>query len=220
MREALGRLNAFIEENGPFDGVFGFSLGASLAMAYMLVQQQRRQATPFCFAVLFSPIFIASPDECYCEELVQRLLDNDHTAFQVAFPHGDFMPLLEQAAERTLAGYLQVVLLMQLMGVGEILPNTNVDFLGAGRPEGFPRLMHPLLLQDRVRIPTVHVTGQKDTESMAEQSRVAQALCTPSFVWAHKHDGGHDVPFKRSDVQAIVSSIQAAAEEGEYMNVL
>lgn len=214
MRQALIRLDDFIKENGPFDGVFGFSLGASLAMAYML-DQQRRRATPFCFAILFSPIFIASPNDDYCRQLVMRLLDDNHTAFRSAFPDGDFVPLLglsESTTERTFVEYLQIVLSMHSM-VGMILPNTRLEFFREGKAEVIPRLLHPLLIEDRIQVPTVHVTGSKDVPSMAEQSRVAQGLCNASLARVHGHMGSHEVPFKKSDVKAVVSSIKLAAEE-------
>ena len=214
MRQALIHLDDFIKENGPFDGVFGFSLGASLAMAYML-DQQRRRATPFSFAVLFSPIFIASPNDDYCEHLVLRLLDDNHTAFRSAFPDGDLVPLLglsASTADQTFVEYLKTVLSMHSM-VGMILPNTRLDFFGEGKAQVIPRLLHPLLIEDRIQVPTVHVTGSKDVPSMAEQSRVAQGLCNASLARVYGHMGAHEVPFKRSDVKAVISLIRLAAEE-------
>lgn len=213
MRRALEYLQDFIKRVGPFDGVFGFSLGASLAIAYLLEQQQAGLASSFRFAVLFSPIFIASADDSFCETLLRRLLDDDHAPFRSAFPRGDYGLLLEDPNERVLADYLGVVLSLQSMGVGQILPNTNVDFFGVGDIEGIPRLVHPTLLEDRIQIPTVYVMGQKDIDSLMEQSKIARKMCVPSLRRVYNHDGGHDVPFKRSDVKAIVSSIRAAADE-------
>ncbi|KAI1756767.1 serine hydrolase FSH [Xylaria castorea] len=218
VRDALTRLDEFVKEKGPFDGVLGFSLGSALAMAYMLDQQSRLSPCPFSFAILFSPIFIASPDGSYCEDLVRRMMDDDHEPFRSAFPDGDFVPLLDvgvdasAAAKRTFAVYLQTVLSMHSM-VGMVLPNTQLDFFDKGKIEAIPRLLHPLLSKDRIRVPTVFVTGEKDTPSIAEQSRVAKGLCTPSLVHVHTHGGGHDIPFKRSDVKVIVSSIEVASEE-------
>lgn len=220
MREAQSHLDKFIQEHGPFDGVFGFSLGAALAISYMLDPQRKDASPPFSFAVFFSPIFIASPNESYCEELLQRWLDDEHVIFRSEFPEGDFMPLLEDPTERILAQYLQLVLAMQAMGVGMILPNTTVDFLGAGEVQGIPRLIHPDLLPDRIRIPTVHVTGLKDSPYIGEQSRIAQGLCSPSIRQVHHHDGGHDVPYKRSDVTKIISSIKTTAKEGQNIRDL
>ncbi|KAL8705621.1 MAG: hypothetical protein Q9201_001258 [Fulgogasparrea decipioides] len=183
-------------------------------MAYMF-DQQRRGATPFGFAVFFSPIFIACPDDSYCEQLIMRLLDDNHTAFRSSFPDGDLVPLLglsASTAERTFVEYLQIVLSMHSM-VGRILPNTCLDFFGEGKAEVIPRLLHPLLTEDRIQIPTVHVTGSKDVPSMVEQSWVAQRLCNASLVRVHSHMGGHEVPFKKSDVKAVVSSVRMAVEE-------
>ncbi|KAI3320945.1 serine hydrolase FSH [Xylariaceae sp. AK1471] len=218
VRDALTRLDDFVKEKGPFDGVFGFSLGSALAMAYMLDRQSRQSACPFSFAVLFSPIFIASPDGSYCEEVVRRMLDDDHEPFRSAFPDGDFAPLLDiggdapAIAKKTFAMYLQTVLSMHSM-VGMVLPNTQLDFFGKGKTDAIPRLLHPLLSEDRVKIPTVYVTGERDMPAIAEQSRVAKGLCMASLTHSHTHAGGHDIPFKRSDVKAIVSSIRMAAEE-------
>ncbi|EFE45127.1 EF-hand calcium-binding domain protein, putative [Trichophyton verrucosum HKI 0517] len=194
MRQALNYLDNFIREHGPFDGVFGFSLGAALAITYMLDQQNKQASSPFCFAVMSSSIFVVSPDDSFCEQLLRRWLADDHAAFRSKFPNGDFMTELEDPSEQKLAQYLQQVLSMQSMGVGLILPNTNVDFLGTKKTEEVPRLVHPDLLNARIKIPTVHVTG--------------------------RHDGGHDVPFKISDVNAIVSLIKEMAEEGTQIRDL
>jgi hypothetical protein len=180
----------------------------------MLDQQQKQAPSPFCFAVMFSPIFVVSPDDDYCGGLLRRWLADDHAEFRSKFPDGDFMAQLEDVSERTLAQYLHQVLSMQSMGVGMILPNTKIDFLSTDTPEEIPRLVHPDLFHTRIKVPTVHVSGQADSPYIAEQSRIARGLCTPSIMRVHCHDGGHDVPFKVSDVNAIVSSINAMAEEG------
>lgn len=219
MRDALARLHRFVEENGPFDGVLGFSLGAALAMMYILDRESTHSAAPFAFAVLFSPIFIASPDQDYCAQLVERMLDDDHQAFRAAFPDGNFAPLLDvggdttAAAQRTFAEYLQTVLSMHSM-VGMILSNTRLDFFEEGKADSIPRLLHPLLTKARVKIPTVYVTGEDDVPAIAEQSRVAKGLCIASLTHVHKHMGGHDIPYKKSDVETIILSIQTAVEDG------
>lgn len=225
VRDALTRLEDFVQEKGPFDGVFGFSLGAALAITYILDHQKRQLPGPFSFAVLFSPVFIASPDASYCESLVRRMLDDDHEAFRAAFPEGDFAPFLDvgsgddndglgptAAAKRTFAGYLWTVLSMHAT-VGMVLPDTRLDFFGDGNADAIPRLFHPLLIGHRLNIPTVLVTGENDLPAIAEQSRVAKGLCMARMTYEHRHRGGHEIPFKRSDVKAIVSLIENAAED-------
>ncbi|KAJ4296100.1 hypothetical protein N0V88_004802 [Collariella sp. IMI 366227] len=227
VRDALGRLDAFIHENGSFDGVLGFSMGAAMAISYMLDHQRcnPNKRPPFSFAVLFSPIFIASPDDnCYAG-LVNRLLDDEHAAFRANFPDSEAVALLNSDDERIFARYLSVVISMHAT-VGNVLPNTRLNLFavddsngGDGKPGAveIPRLLHPALFQERVAVPTVYITGEKDVEAMAEQSRVAREMCEASLVRMKTHDGGHDVPFKKSHVKIIVESIKAAAEEGRQL---
>ncbi|KAI8965509.1 serine hydrolase FSH [Daldinia sp. FL1419] len=222
MRKALHRIDNFIKQNGPFDGVFGFSLGSAMAVSYILDQQRKfpDSKPPFSFALLFSPIFIASADDHCYERLVDYILDDDHAGFRAEFPDGDFASLLNSEDERVFARYLKVVLSMH-SSVGNILPNTRLDFLSfEAQASNVPRLLHPQIYKERVRIPIVHVSGEKDVYAMAEQSRVAEGLYTPSLTQLYRHDGGHDIPFKTSEVSAITSMVMNAAEKGKQLQAL
>ena len=222
MREALDRIDAFIKRKGPFDGVLGFSLGSAMAVSYILDQQRRNPDAqpPFSFALFFSPIFIASPDEHCYESIVDRILDDNHSEFRTEFPDGDFASLLKAEDERIFAEYLKVVLSMH-SSVGNVLPNTRLDFESFEAQAGYvPRLLHPQIYKERIRIPTVHVSGEKDVYAMAEQSRVAEGLYTPSLTQRYRHDGGHDIPFRRSEVSTIISMAKNAAEKGKQLQAL
>jgi hypothetical protein len=226
VREAIDRIDTFIEENGPFDGILGFSLGASLAMTYILHKQRTKPDVkpPFYFATLFSPIFVVSSDDACYEGIISRLLDDEHTEFRSAFPKEDFLSTLNTEDEKGFAKYMGVVLSMNT-SVGHVLPEKSTptrffeDSEGL-KVENVPRMLHPDLSRERVGIPTVVVTGAKEAGAIAEQSHVAQGLCRASLKWKNQHDGGHDVPFKRSDVQAIVLSMMEAAEEGRELSSL
>jgi hypothetical protein len=56
-----------IEEEGPFDGVLGFSQGSSIAASLMLDHEinHPRDPPPFSFAILFSCFMVVSPDINY-----------------------------------------------------------------------------------------------------------------------------------------------------------
>lgn len=222
MRDALHRIHTFIRQNGPFDGVLGFSLGSAMAISYILDQQRKSPDArpPFAFALLFSPIFIASPDDNYYKSLVDRILDDDHSNFRLAFPHGDFASLLDFKDDRIFSQYLKVVLSMH-SSVGDVLPNTRLDFISfEAQARNVPRLLHPEIYNERVRIPIVHVSGTLDVYAMAEQSRVAEGLYTPSLTQLFRHPGGHDIPFKSSEVSIIASMVKDAAEMGKQMQAL
>lgn len=222
MREALHRIDVFIKQKGPFDGVLGFSLGSAMAVSYIFEQQRKNPdiKPPFSFALFFSTIFIASADDHCYKNLVDRILDDDHFNFRMEFPNGDFASLADSEEERVFTEYLKVVLSMH-SSVGNILPNTRLDFLSFEAQAGnVPRLLHPQIYKERIRIPTVHVSGQKDVHAMAEQSRVAEGLYTPSMTQFYRHNGGHDIPFKKSEVLTIISMAKEAAEKGRQLQAL
>lgn len=226
MREAFRRLDDFILDNGPFDGVVGFSHGAAIAISYILHQQRIKpdEKPAFCFATLFSPIFAASSDDACYEELVNRLLDDEHELFRSAFSHTGFEPSLYSEDEQTFIGYIRVLLSMDsILGTRSRERNVNLEFFnvaGGTKAEHVPRLLHPALTRDRVHIPTVVVTGENDLSTIIEQSRIAHGLCKASLQWNYWHDGGHDVPFKRPHVENIASYMMKAAEMGRELGSL
>ncbi|KAK8079178.1 hypothetical protein PG994_002985 [Apiospora phragmitis] len=222
MREALHRIDKFIRQTGPFDGVLGFSLGSAMAVSYILDQQRRNPDSrpPFDFALFFSPIFVASPDDACYERLVDRILDDDHAEFRAEFPDGDSASLLGSEEERVFTEYLKVVLSMH-SSVGTSLPNTRLDFLSfEAQASNVPRLLHPDIYKERVRIPTVHVSGLNDVPAMEKQSQVAEGLYTPSLTQLYRHDGGHEIPFKKAEVMTIISMVNDTAEKGKQLQAL
>ncbi|KAH7303215.1 hypothetical protein B0I35DRAFT_485347 [Stachybotrys elegans] len=52
--KALGYLDAYIEAEGPFDGVMAFSQGALLIMTYLAQKAFQGSASPFKCAIIFS----------------------------------------------------------------------------------------------------------------------------------------------------------------------
>jgi hypothetical protein len=116
MTEALHLIERFIRQSGPFDGVPGFSLGSAMAISYILDQERKNPdaRSPFDFALFFSPIFVASPDnQCY-ESLVNRILEDGHKHFRAEFPKGDLASLLESEDELVFANYLKDCLVDEL----------------------------------------------------------------------------------------------------------
>lgn len=74
---ALDRLEAYIEEEGPFEGVMAYSQGAGLA-AMLLVRRQYLQPhkqLPFKCAIFFSPVQVYDP-VAYVERGEVNVLDH------------------------------------------------------------------------------------------------------------------------------------------------
>ncbi|KAA6415669.1 MAG: hypothetical protein FRX48_00387 [Lasallia pustulata] len=64
-----------------------------------------------------------------------------------------------------------------------------------------PRVMHPDLLPQRLKVPTVHITGKQDLPFMIEMSNLARGLCDPKLARVLQHSGGHSVPRKTSEIR-------------------
>lgn len=219
IRKTLDDVDAFILENGPFDGVFGFSQGAAIAITYILDYQRRLPdcQPPFRFAVFFSPVVSFFPDPEYCRQVVQTLLETCSDDFKNDFPIVDCSTLVPP--RQTFAGYLSKSLLsLEQVGFGR--QGIDDRFLVEGDEESVPRPVHPHLLEDRIHIPTVHVNGKKDHMLFTHQAQVALGLCCDNLVRVHKHFGGHGIPTKKADVRAIISSIEWAMEQSIHMEAL
>ncbi|KAJ4413541.1 hypothetical protein N0V82_008479 [Gnomoniopsis sp. IMI 355080] len=220
MRDALTDLEDFILENGPFDCVFGFSQGASLAAAYILdYQRKHHQDTsrpPFGFAVFFSPVVVFSPETADCRQLVQGILDDSSLAFRESFPNIKEFDLanMKNQKQRTFARYLaKSIQSLDASGVGRDV----VDYGFFGRmdclSDDVPRPLHPQLVKDRIGIPTVHITGKRDLDMFLDQSDKLQQLCESSLTRASKHPGGHGIPTKKAEVRVVVDLIEWAYME-------
>ncbi|KAL2203579.1 hypothetical protein CC79DRAFT_1388158 [Sarocladium strictum] len=217
MVDALEDVDHFIEQNGPFDGILGFSQGASIAIAYILQHQLRKPGVqlPFNFAVLFSSVGACSADDSCNRQIVEKFLFDTDEKSRKQFPYGGFETM--GAEERTFAEYLATChLAIKTIGISR--PTIHLDFLDNRKAESVPRLLHPRLNKERVGIPTVHVTGRKDLESMVNQSLIVQGLCDETILRAHRHTGGHALPSKKQEIKAVVSSIEWATERGDYMS--
>jgi dienelactone hydrolase len=72
---AYHQLDKFMETEGPFDGVFAFSQGAGLAIAYMArARVEQLNATPaFKCAILLSPTAVGDPFEWFKTGEMRRL---------------------------------------------------------------------------------------------------------------------------------------------------
>ncbi|KAM0812554.1 putative Serine hydrolase FSH domain-containing protein [Seiridium cardinale] len=216
MKEALDDLHEFICETGPYDGVCGFSQGASIAAAYILARQKQAPdgPAPFSFAVFFSSVAACSPEEGCYRELVGGLVKTCLTipAFTVSLGNAEIANL--NSDEKTFVEYMALTChAIKCIGIRQ--PAIDLDcFQNADR---VPRLIHPRLVEDRINIPTVHVTGKKDLEFMVAQSLVLQQLCNPQSALVHRHGQGHAIPTKITDIKAIAASIGRVAEQGRHL---
>lgn len=204
-------LTEIIEEDGPFDGVLGFSQGGSLAVAYLLQHEidHPNEPPPFKFAAIFSSVIGFTTNESYCRTLIENLSDGEISALS-EFPEGDFSALSAEA--KTLFKPMANALHSGVEG-GFLPTHPDQAVFKRGDTSQIPRILHPSLVQQRVRVPTIHVVGKKDQELMLEQSSLMYQLCDPALSKWLEHSGGHDVPRQLNEAKAAVKAMEWAVSE-------
>lgn len=206
-------LTEIIEDEGPFDGVLGFSQGGSLAVAYLLQHEidHPDEPAPFKFAAIFSSIISFTPDARYCEEIIQGLTEEEFAAL-ARFPDSDFESL--SRGPRTLFESMAEALSAGQKG-GFLPSHPDEDVFQRGETSMIPRVIHPDLVKQRIRIPTIHVVGKEDNPLMIRQSELMYKVCDPAMSKWLEHSGGHDIPRKPADAKAAVKAMEWAIAEGE-----
>ncbi|KID75470.1 Esterase alnB [Metarhizium brunneum] len=211
IRDTLDDLSDFIQDDGPFDGVIGFSQGASVAASYILDHQAQHpdKAPPFGFAIFLSSVAAFSPDDLHCLPIVQRLVQQNYEAVH-HFP--DKISKKLAVSDSVFAEYLATTFKMARK-IGATMPDYDIAFFKHRDPQKVPRVLHPALTTHRIQLPTVHFTGKKDDLPMMEQSRLVMGLCDPAMARVHQHSGGHAAPSKKPDVDRLVEAIEWAVTE-------
>jgi predicted esterase len=211
VKKAHELVSDIIEEEGPFDGVFGFSQGASLALGYLIQHEihRPREPPPFKFAVIFSTVIAFSPEQSFCQEILDKLTGKERNALS-SFPNTDFSVLHTQA--RALFEPLAVAMQSGVNG-GFLEAAPDAAAFERGDTTNLPRIMNPSLLEQRVNIPTVHIVGKKDSPLMLEQSALMKGLCESKLVKSIEHSGGHDLPRKMDEVKATLAAIDWAINQ-------
>lgn len=213
IREAMDDMADFIEDNGPFDGVIGFSQGASMAATFLLDHYTRfpDEAPPFDFAIFLSSVAAFSPDDTLCLPSVQRLIRLRQEYPSVTDLPDDIAKKLP-ATDSMFVEYLATTFRVAKK-IGAVLPAVDIDFFNHEDPQKVPRVAHSSLTSARIKIPTIHFTGKTDLPAMVEQSRVVCGLCDQTVARVHQHARGHEAPSSKMDVQKLADAIEWAISE-------
>ncbi|OLN86705.1 Rhodanese-like domain-containing protein 6, partial [Colletotrichum chlorophyti] len=192
-----------VDELGPFDGILGFSQGASLALSYIYHQQVTGEEPDFKFAVLLSSVAPFSADSKYCEADVEQLRVHRLSGLGT----NDLVPR-QQVFNDCLVRTFQ-----SAMKIGAVLPDFNQDFF-RDTVDSVPRVLHPMLVSERIHIPTVHVSGRRDFPFMYDMHEVGYQMCDTRVAKKLHHSGGHHPPKKDFEIKAIVRAMEWAV--GQY----
>ncbi|KAH6721042.1 serine hydrolase-domain-containing protein [Leptodontidium sp. MPI-SDFR-AT-0119] len=219
-------IRAVIEEDGPFQGVIGFSDGAAMAASIILQHETNKldQPPPFKFAILFSCPLVSSPDKEFAKEFYEatynRSLAEMFKAMDVSvqeFPgrSGDVDlvadgldqfsrdVVVKELWEATATTQSELRMLMGLEESQVLVKDT----------ESLPKIYHPALLSQRVRIPTACITGSNDPYFKAVQ--MTQELFDKRNTKIVVHSGGHNLPKQANDLKNAVAAAKWAIRQSQ-----
>jgi len=181
VNEAFEFVSDVIEDEGPFDGIIGFSQGAALASSYILQDSKLpHPKRPFKCAIFF------------CASMP---FDLDSEAFTVSADGtcrlvGSSEPIKDFAITKTIP---------EASGPGfsgKYDENTELlrRYIPGPREKAF------------IQIPTTHVIGA--TDSYNSQSSLLGKLCAPHNLEFLEHRGGHYIPKDRNATAKMTACIQ------------
>lgn len=198
-------LQDLLEDEGPFDGIFGFSQGAALTLSYLYQQQAAANPLRVKFACLFSTAMPCSPDVGMGDTIISKLRTLEYDIMDRAKCNGKDLTI----AEQEFVDVLQQTIVDAAIHDSHF-PWVDMDVYRYGERDTIPRVMYPSLLAQKIEIPTIHVWGQNDFEYMIKMAEVAHSICEESMSKTVLHSGLHDLPKKQSEIKAVLRKIDWA----------
>jgi Serine hydrolase (FSH1) len=209
MKDAHRTISSHIDETGPFDGVLGFSQGASMALSYLLQHQIEfpEKPSPFKFALCFSSTIPLSRDPKCHAEVLDSLSDAQRRSL-LPLRSDDLagLDITQRIFVNRLARAVEAAVLCGRLG-----REFADDILLPGNDHLVPRILHPDLTRERLNIPTVHVLGKKDFPFMKEMTQNARNICEAELRRDVEHTGGHELPRTAKEIRAVVVELDWAA---------
>ncbi|KAI4096090.1 MAG: hypothetical protein LQ339_007054 [Xanthoria mediterranea] len=203
--QAIDYLEDLLEDEGPFDGIFGFSQGAALTLSYFYKQQAAANPLRVKFACLFSAAMPCSPDAGMGDSIISKLRSMEYDITDRARCNGENLTIAEQ----------EFVHVLQHTVVDAAIhdphfPWTNMDIYRYGERDDIPCVMYSSLLAQKIQIPTIHVWGQNDFQYMIKMAELARSICDESMVKTVLHTGWHDIPKRQTEIKAVLRTIDWA----------
>jgi hypothetical protein len=171
-----------IREDGPYDGVIGFSQGAALAASLLLCHEFSSEIPghvnggdpPFKLAIFFNSVMLFSPSENIGSNISEEIkrLEEKHTKFLQGVstsPLENEDDASETSKSCSSSG-----------DESDIEPTRSIFGFS---PETFPT---------RISIPSLHIIGRQDPFS--DHSKALVKLCRPDKAEVLIVDGGHELP--------------------------
>ncbi|PHH90555.1 hypothetical protein CDD83_3317 [Cordyceps sp. RAO-2017] len=210
---ALSRIDEFIKDNGPFDGVMGACEGAWL-VASLLFKHQIENPTspmPFRFAVFISGSLPLSWSSSVGHDYLGVITSDDPLTTDASLwrkqnqneMESERLSEIQDRIRRDLSPEWELRLAKALNLVADP-QNSHLR----------PRAFHPDLYPGRLDLPTAHIWGREDF--IAGHSKQLLRLCNSKFAEAFEHKEGHDVPQSSEDNIRMSEVIQKTIVRSQF----
>ncbi|KAL3474779.1 serine hydrolase FSH [Aspergillus californicus] len=199
-KAALRRIHETLTKEGPFtfNGVFGFSQGASMVAACLLDQKTQfpENPLPVQFGIFCSPVPFLATDRAYIDSVYGTLTPENLARLRSA--KRDEISLLPESVRAD-----------ALMLLGSLAATTRIH----GRPPSHffdraagetPCVLNPDLCMARLDIPTLHVCSANDPASLRRSSVLAEGFCEGGLRRSFRHRDVHNLPRDAGEAREMV----------------
>lgn len=205
MRAAEALVHEEFQKEGPFDGVFGFSTGASILAAYLLGQRvaHPEKPLPVQFAIFCSAVPIIASDPAYYQAIYGSMSREEELIVRSG-EYDQYLKLPEpiQSAATVIARVTDMLL--------PILRKSRLYFLDRALLE-IPCPLHPDMYKVRLNIPTLHTRAEREPTALKESSLAVESFCAPMLRRSFEHGVIHGLPKKLEEVQDMVAAMEEVA---------
>lgn len=211
-----------IEDEGPFDGVLGYSGGAGLA-AQLIIRDQERypdklpSERPFRFAIFFNgttPFRIFKVDE---ENVLpgEQSADSMIAEARQVLMRSSAVRKKEEISDEDRQGHDTMLGLIDRFTTRTLA--TGQQFISDGTYGIYRYSLHDNGGDPLIRIPTLHVRDPGEDEDDVNHGLNLLGICDPAHVREFNHQYGHDFPRGRKEIKAISQLIRDTAQDSLYV---
>lgn len=220
VQNALSRVLKIMEEDGPYDGVIGFSQGAALA-ATLILHQQTSLDCAFKFAIFLSGHLPYSPDKRFGINLADILakagISPDLLREIQRLNPLQYMPLIADSVINACSEKTDSPSSGEERSCTVKASNNSFCHVDPQTESETSFIIHHSVIfrQSRISIPTVHIYGLNDP--MLPQARLLTQLCSTMTYKVVEHEGKHEVPRSQESLDRCQSAIDWALARAEHL---
>jgi hypothetical protein len=205
-RAALDLIQHTFETQGPFDGVLGFSQGASMVAAYLLEQASLYpdKPLPAKFGIFASPPPILATGKGYIESVYGSLSETNLQRLQSAS--------LDEVLHLPEPARASATLLVETLTIMKPVHSRSLSYFFDRPACEIPCVLLPHVCAVRLGIPTLHVLARDDPAPLQRSSELCRGFCDPARRRVFRHNAVHGLPREPGEVKRFVEFIRDVSE--------